>query len=104
MLLRRPTVAFLSAQRTLMYFVVATADGDRHGWSDGGSDRPRGRRGLEPSLPEGRQAEAVSQAEKLKGFRRGGGHVLFMHPREGHKVRSRAQRRGPPPECDMTLQ
>lgn len=56
-----------------MYFVVATADGDRRGWSDGGSDGPRGRRGPEPSLPEGRKAEAVSQAEELKVFHRGGG-------------------------------
>lgn len=49
-----------------MCFLVATADGDRHSWSDGGSDRPRGRRGPEPSLSEGRQAEAVGQAEELK--------------------------------------
>lgn len=49
-----------------MCFPVATADGDRHSRSDGGSDRPRGRRGPEPSLSEGRQAEAVGQAEELK--------------------------------------
>lgn len=73
--LRHPTVTFLPVKWRLMHFVVATADGDRHGRSDGGSDRPRGRRGPEPSLPEGRKAEAVSQAEELKGLHRGGGQV-----------------------------
>lgn len=49
-----------------MYFLVVTANGDRHSRSDGGSDRPRGRGGPKPSLPEGRQAKVVSQVEELK--------------------------------------
>lgn len=59
-------------------FVVPVEDGDRHSRSDGSTDRPRGEWGPEPSLPEGRKAEALSQAEEVKRFWRGGNR-LFLY-------------------------
>ena len=50
---------------SLLYF-SSTEDGDRHGRPDGCADRPRGGRGPEPGLPEGGEAEALSQAEEVR--------------------------------------
>lgn len=47
-------------------FLTSTEDGDRHRRPDGSTYGPGGERGPEPHLPEGSEAEALSQAEEVK--------------------------------------
>lgn len=68
-----------------MCFLLVTEHGHRHSWSDGGSDRPRGRPGPQPSLSEGCQAEVIGQTEELKKFNTGGRHVVLLWLGEGHR-------------------